>query len=114
MKKMKTVEELVCEYCEILHGIYEKTASNPFFTQYYWVSPGNKYFKIVMRQQDKKTKEYKNNNSAHAFVEKKTGNVLMASSYNAPAKNGVRYNLFKDLEYIKENADWAGSYLYKR
>ena len=112
---MKTVEELVCEYCEILHGIYEKTSSNSFFTQHYLANPGNKYFKIIMRQKDKETGEWSSlSGSAHAFVEKKTGNVLMASSYNAPAKNGVRYNLFKDLEYIKDNADWAGSYLYKR
>ena len=110
---MKTVEELVCEYCEILHGIYEKT-SNSFFTQYYLANPGNKYFKIIMRQKDKETGEWSSSASVHAFVEKKTGNVLMASSYKAPAKNGVRYNLFNDLEYIKDNADWAGSYLYKR
>jgi hypothetical protein len=111
---MKTVEELVCEYCEILHGIYEKTVSNSFFTQYYLANPGNKYFKIIMKQKDKETGEWSSSASVHAFVEKKTGNVLMASSYNAPAKNGVRYNLFNDLEYIKDNADWAGSYLYKR
>ena len=111
---MKTVEELVCEYCEILHGIYEKTSYNSFFTQYYLANPGNKYFKIIMRQKDKETGEWDNSGSAHAFVEKKTGNVLMASSYNAPAKNGVRYNLFNDLEFIRENADWAGFYLYKR
>jgi len=111
---MKTVEELVCEYCDILHGIYEKTAFNSFFTQYYLAHYGNKYFKIIMRQKNKETGEWSSNNSVHAFVEKKTGNVLMASSYKAPAKNGVRYNLFNDLEYIKDNADWAGSYLYKR
>jgi hypothetical protein len=111
---MKTVEQLVCEYCDILHGIYEKTASNSFFTQYYLIDSGNKYFKIIMKQKYKETDEWSSSASVHAFVEKKTGNVLMASSYKAPAKNGVRYNLFKDLEYIKDNADWAGSYLYKR
>ena len=77
-------------------------------------NPGNKYFKIIMKQKDKETGEWQGGAFVHAFVEKKTGNVLKASSYNAPAKNGVRYNLFKDLEYIKDNADWAGSYLYKR
>ena len=55
--------------------------------------------------------------SAHAFVDRNTGDVYMSSiSWKAPARNGARYNLMceGDLNWLLENADWAGSYLYKK
>ena len=66
---------------------------------------GRKYHKIVM---------VNNQRSVHAFIDKKTGEVYKAASFKAPAK-GVRYNLLiiKDREWLFENADWSGSYLYK-
>jgi len=53
--------------------------------------------------------------SVHAFVDKKTGEVYKPASFKAPAKI-VRYNLLliKDREWLLENADWAGGYLYVR
>jgi hypothetical protein len=54
--------------------------------------------------------------SVHGFVDKKTGEMYMAASFKAPAKNGVRFDLriIKDREFVLENCDWAGGYLYKR
>ena len=76
------------------------------------IESGRKYHKIIM--------EVPNNNrppsrSVHAFVDKKSGDVYKAASFKAPAKH-VRFNLciISDREWLLENADWAGGYLYKR
>ena len=75
------------------------------------IESGRKYHKIIM--------EVPNNNrppsrSVHAFVDKKTGEVYKAASFKGPAKH-VRFDLrlIKDREWLYENADWAGDYLYK-
>ena len=76
--------------------------------KFYIQEGGRKYHKIVM--------EYDNGSkSVHAFIDKKTGDVYKAASFKAPAK-GVRFNLciMSDREWLMENADWAGSYLYIR
>jgi len=76
--------------------------------KFYIAEGGRKYHKIVM--------EYENGQrSVHAFVDKKTGEVYKSASFKAPAK-GVRFNLLliKDREWLLENADWAGGYLYMR
>lgn len=69
-------------------------------------SSGRKYHKIYMTINGKR-------DSIHAFIDKKTGDVYKPASVKAPAK-GVRYNLLliEDREYLLENADWAGGYLY--
>mgnify|MGYP000997354741 FL=1 len=71
------------------------------------VESGRKYHKLMMNANGSR--------SVHAFIDKKTGSVYKAASIKAPAK-GERYNLLliKDREWLFENADWAGSYLYKR
>ena len=76
------------------------------------IETGRKYHKIIM--------EVPNHNrpasrSVHAFVDKKTGEVYKAASFKAPAK-GVRFNLLiiEQREWLLENADWAGGYLYQR
>jgi len=75
------------------------------------IESGRKYHKIIM--------EVPNDNrppsrSVHAFIDKKTGEVYKAASFKAPAK-GVRFNLLiiEEREWLFENADWAGGYLYK-
>lgn len=77
----------------------------------YEVQPGKKYYKINMctHYDDGMT-----TCSAHAFVDKMTGEVYKAASWKSPSK-GVRYNLMNesDREWLLENADWSGSYLYK-
>lgn len=70
------------------------------------IESGRKYHKIILNAAGQR--------SVHAFIDKKTGSVYKAASWRGPAK-GVRYNLLliKDREWILENADWAGSWLYK-
>lgn len=73
----------------------------------FYPETGRKYHKIIMSANGSR--------SVHAFVDKKTGEVYKAASFKSPAK-GVRYDLrlIKDREWLLENADWAGSYLYAR
>jgi hypothetical protein len=68
---------------------------------------GRKYHKIIMNAHGSK--------SVHAFIDKKTGEVYKSATYKSPAK-GVRYDLriIEQREWLFENADWAGSYLYAR
>ena len=76
--------------------------------KFYIEEGGRKYHKIVM--------EYENGSkSVHAFVDKKTGEVYKPASSKAPAKH-VRYNLLfiEQREWLYENADWAGGYLYMK
>jgi len=74
----------------------------------YIIESGHKYHKIIMVDDS-----VRKNRSVHAFVDKKTGEVYKSSSWKAPAK-GVRYDLrlIEQREWLLENADWAGSYLY--
>lgn len=71
----------------------------------YVLESGRKYYKIM---------QINNQRSVHCFIDQKTGEVYKPASISAPAK-GVRFNLLliKDREWLLENADWAGSYLYK-
>ena len=74
----------------------------------FYIEEGRKYFKIIMET------NY-GSRSVHAFVDKKTGEVYKSASFKAPAK-GVRYDLriIEQREWLLENADWAGGYLYAR
>ncbi len=73
----------------------------------FYPETGRKYHKIIM--------DVNGSRSVHAFVDKKTGEVYKSASFKAPAK-GVRFDLrlIKDREWLLENADWAGGYLYRR
>ena len=73
------------------------------------IETGRKYHKIIMVTES-------DSRSVHGFVDKKTGEVYMAASWKAPAKNGVRFDLriIEQREWVLENCDWAGGYLYKR
>jgi hypothetical protein len=73
----------------------------------FYPETGRKYHKIIMSANGSR--------SVHAFIDKKTGEVYKSASFKAPAK-GVRYDLrlIKDREWLLENADWAGAYLYAR
>jgi len=68
---------------------------------------GRKYHKIMMSANGSR--------SVHAFVDRKTGEVYKPASIKAPAK-GVRFNLLiiSEREFVLENADWAGGYLYRK
>jgi hypothetical protein len=71
-------------------------------------SSGRKYHKIFMTING-------NRDSIHCFIDKKTGEVYKPSSVKAPAK-GVRFDLrlIEQREWLLENADWAGGYLYAK
>jgi hypothetical protein len=73
----------------------------------FYPETGRKYHKIIMSANGSR--------SVHAFIDKQTGEVYKSASFKAPAK-GVRYDLrlIKDREWLLENADWAGAYLYAR
>ena len=72
----------------------------------FYIESGRKYHKIIMETEA-------GSRSVHAFVDKKTGEVYKPASFKAPAKH-VRFNLLviSDREWLLENADWAGGYLY--
>jgi hypothetical protein len=72
----------------------------------FYIESGRKYHKLIMETNS-------GSRSVHAFVDKKTGEVYKAASFKAPAK-GVRYDLriIEQREWLLENADWAGEYLY--
>ena len=69
---------------------------------------GRKYHKIVQTCSD-------GSKSVHAFVDKNTGELYKAASWKAPAKD-VRFDLriIEQREWVLENCDWAGGYLYHR
>jgi len=103
---MKTTLELTTELCAILKSNYYLKGSTLDYD--FVIEPGNKYLKIVC---------VNNQKSVHAFVDKKNGDLYKAKSWKSPAK-GVRYNLFTDIEKLREmgktyGAMWAGGYLYR-
>ena len=105
-----TIELNVRKYCLMLCDcLLEdfKRANNRKTDDYkFYIESGRKYHKLIMETGS-------GSRSVHAFVDKKTGDVYKAASFKAPAK-GIRFNLciMSDREWLFENADWAGSYLY--
>ena len=74
----------------------------------YQVETGKKYHKVIFVDGG-------GHRSVHCFIDKNTGEVYKSATWKSPAK-GVRYDLrlIKDREYLLENADWSGSYLYAK
>lgn len=101
-----TIQLNVVKYGLMLCDALKQSAPNGY--SYELNSSGSKYHKIFMCIDGKR-------DSIHAFIDKKTGEVYKPASLKSPAK-GVRYDLrlIKDREYVLENCDWAGSYLYLR
>ena len=93
--------------CDALEHNFKQSHPNSDPYKFY-IESGRKYHKIIMETGA-------GSRSVHAFVDKKTGEVYKAASFKAPAKH-VRFNLLliKDREWLLENADWAGGYLYVR
>ena len=92
--------------CDALQASYQRQHPNGRNYSYALIS-GRKYHK-VMQCINGETE------SVHAFINRKTGEVYKAASYKAPAK-GVRFNLLiiEEREFVLENCDWAGGYLYR-
>ena len=74
----------------------------------YTIESGKKYHKVILVNGG-------GSRSVHCFIDKNTGELYKSSSWKSPAK-GVRYDLrlIKDREYLLENADWSGGYLYAK
>lgn len=78
------------------------------------IESGRKYHKIIMVI-DNGPNRMGPSRSVHAFIDKKTGEIYKSSSWKSPAK-GVRYDLriIEQREWLLQNADWSGSYLYAK
>ena len=74
----------------------------------YQVETGKKYHKVIFVDGG-------GHRSVHCFIDKQTGQIYKSATWKSPAK-GVRYDLrlIKDREYLLENADWSGGYLYAK
>jgi uncharacterized protein YdaT len=73
----------------------------------FYPETGRKYHKVILNAAGSR--------SVHCFIDKQTGQVYKSASFKSPAK-GVRYDLrlIKDREWLLENADWSGGYLYAK
>ena len=82
------------------------------------IQEGRKYYKIIQQNYDtfQDRNEYRDG-SVHSFVDKKTGEVYMAASWNKPAKH-VRFDMRiiqqRTLMHTPNFVTWAGGYLYLR
>ena len=68
---------------------------------------GRKFYKVVQQYKGTHSK------SVHSFVDKQTGGLYKAASWAQPAK-GVRYDLVKNFDQVRQVADIHGGYLYKK
>ena len=93
--------------CDALQQSHQRQYPNSGRNYSYALISGRKYHK-VMQCVDGQIE------SVHCFIDKKTGEVYKAASIKAPAK-GVRFNLLiiEEREFVLENCDWAGGYLYR-
>lgn len=74
------------------------------------VDEGRKFYKVVQQHIGGPAT---GNKSVHSFVDKETGGLYKAASWAQPAK-GVRYDLVKNFDQVRQVADIHGSYLYKK
>ena len=77
------------------------------FNKGIYYKPGSKYLKII--RDDGQT-------SVHSFIVNtktdkkfKYGDILKAASWNAPARNFARGNVFESVENIKKSVRWTGA-----
>ena len=94
--------------CDALQQSHQRQYPNSGRNYSYALISGRKYHKLMQCVNGE-------TESVHAFIDKKTGEVYKAASYKSPAK-GVRFDLrlIEQREWLFENADWAGGYLYIR
>ena len=100
------VHKWTLELCDALLDNFKSRNNNKTDGYKFYIESGRKYHKIIMETGA-------GSRSVHAFVDKKTGEVYKPASFKSPAKH-VRYDLclISHREWLFENADWAGSYLY--
>lgn len=61
------------------------------------VEDGRRYAKVIV-----------SGNGVHTFIDKTNGDILKAATYQAPAKNGVRGNIFSE-DFGASKVDWHGA-----
>jgi len=93
--------------CDALLDNFKSRNGNSSSDYKFYIESGRKYHKIVM--------DANGSRSVHAFIDRKSGEVYKSASWKSPAK-GVRYDLrlIEQREWLLENADWAGGYLYAK
>jgi hypothetical protein len=106
-RSLKSLEDIITDCEETYHLACIQDLKNGVCDYEFYPETGRKYHKIIMVANGSR--------SVHAFVDKKTGQVYKSASWKAPAK-GVRYDLriIEQREWLLENADWAGGYLYAK
>jgi len=73
----------------------------------FYIESGRKYHKIIMETDG-------GNRSVHCFINMKTGELHKAASFKAPVKDArFDLNIIREREFVLENCDWSGGYLYK-
>lgn len=103
---ISSIEDRINHWCNILeHKAQAQTFGG--LNTYFHFSRGKLYYKVMMTYQDTKQ------DTVHAFVNKKTGDIYKPASWSAPYKD-TRYNLWTEYDKLLNECDWAGSYLYKR
>ena len=93
----QTVEENVYKLAEYIKADYNKYGYKSDYNV--TIKKGRKYYKVITE------------NSVHAFVDVKNGDVYKPASWNKPAKH-VRFNLLQDPQTCFNKCDWSGGYLY--
>ena len=92
----------------------EKIESGEAKLMKFRANPGKKYFKIIQQEARNDEGEYRDQ-SVHAFIDKKTGEIYKPAGWKGPAKH-VRFDMrvIKDREFVHNanNVDWAGGHLY--
>ena len=92
--------------CDALIDNFKSSHPNSDSYKFY-IESGRKYHKIIMETDS-------GNRSVHAFINMKTGELHKAASFKTPVKE-PRFDLriIREREFVLENADWSGGYLYK-
>lgn len=72
----------------------------------FYFNTGRRYLKVIMRDAG-------GQKHVHAFIDRTNGDVFKPASWQGPAKQ-ARYCILNeyDREWLYQNADWAGGYLY--
>jgi len=109
MSTTMTIDSAIEQYATLLQNTLRKRDKemNHNFNEQVELQRGSKYTKVVIVRTDLSGR------SVHSFIENKTGNLLKAASWKAPAKH-VRYNLVTDMARLENDIDPYGSYLYLR
>ena len=105
MTAQATIKAKVFKYTALLCECLEKNSNRRY--------PNGEGFRFNIKTGRKYHKIVEGEGTAHAFVDKNTGEVYKPASWSSPAK-GVRFDLriIKEREWLYENAEFTGGYLY--